>query len=181
MPWVLACTVVTSVGAGLIYTWNPSTTEGQWIGYQVVFGFGCGLAFQLPQIAAQAVLSLQDVAVGVAITFFFQVFGGAIFVSAGNNVLTSTLIRNIAALNIPGIDPRGLASVGATQLRGLIPSQYFGAVVEAYNGALVKVFELALIVSCLTALGAAGMEWKNIKKAEGEKIRQGEVSIEGQA
>ena len=113
MPYVYSCVVLTSVGAGLIQTWNPQTSEGQWIGYQILYGFGCGLAFQLPQIAAQAVLPTADVAVGVSITFFAETFGGAIFVSAGNNVLNGYLVKNIGALNIPSVDPLRVVQLGA--------------------------------------------------------------------
>lgn len=164
MPCVYASTVFTSMGSGLIYTWNSHTSIGKWVGYQIIFGLGCGLAFQLPQIAAQAVLPLDDVAIGVAITFFAQVFGGTVFVSIGNNLLDSRLIEYVGALNISSIDPAIIVSLGATQLRSYVPAQDFAPTVDAYNRALVKTFQLALIASCLTALGAAGMEWKSVKQ-----------------
>lgn len=93
MPYVYANVVLTSVGTGLITTLTPGTGTGKWIGYQIVFGFGYGLAFQLPQIAAQAVLPLADVAQGVAITFFAETLGGALFVSVGNNIFNNELVQ----------------------------------------------------------------------------------------
>lgn len=77
---------------------DPHTSIEKWISYHIIFGFGCITAFQLPQMAAQAVLPLNDVPIG------------AVFVSAGNNVLNSRLVEYIGALNIPSIDPKVVVS-----------------------------------------------------------------------
>lgn len=168
MPYVYASVALTSVGTGLITTFTPGTGTGKWIGYQIIFGFGCGLAFQLPQIAAQAALPLADVAQGVAITFFAETLGGALFVSVGNNILNNKLVQNIGALNILRVDPHVIVKLGATQLRNYVPEQYVAQTVVAYNQALVKTFQVALIVACLSALGAVGMEWKSVLSPNGQ-------------
>ena len=162
MPFVYANVILTSIGTGLITTFTPDTGTGKWIGYQIVFGFGCGLAFQLPQIAAQAVLPLPDVAQGVAITFFAETLGGTLFVSVGNNILNNKLVQYIGALGIPSVDPEIVVKLGATQLRSYVPPQYVPQTVAAYNQALGKTFQVALIVACLSLLGAVGMEWKSV-------------------
>lgn len=162
MPYVYSSVVLTSIGTGLITTFQPNTGTGKWIGYQIIFGFGCGLGFQVPQIAPQAVLALPDVAQGVAMTFFAETFGGALFVSAGNNILNNKLVDYIGALNIPTVDPKVIVHLGATQLRTYVPPQFISQTVVAYNQALVKTFQVSLIVACLTALGAAGMEWRSV-------------------
>lgn len=36
---------IMSVGAGLLTTFQVDTGEGKWIGYQILHGFGMGLAF----------------------------------------------------------------------------------------------------------------------------------------
>jgi MFS family permease len=163
MPFVLLCVLLTSVGSGLITTFSPTgTSTGRWIGYQILFGFGCGLAFQVPQIAAQAVLPLRDVPIGVSITFFAETLGGAIFVPAGASLLDNRLVSGIASLRIPGIIPEELVRLGATEIRSNVPEAFLDPVVQVYNDALVKAFQLALIMACLTSLGAAGMEWRSV-------------------
>lgn len=168
MPYVYANVILTSIGTGLITTFTPDTSTGKWIGYQIIFGFGCGLAFQIPQIAAQAVLPLPDVAQGVAITFFAETLGGALFVSVGNNILNNRLVEYIGALNIPSVDPLVVVRLGATQLRSYVAPQYVTQTVVAYNEALMKTFQVALIVACLSALGAVGMEWKSVHSPVGQ-------------
>lgn len=162
MPFVYASLVLTSIGSGLITTLRPGSSSGKWIGYQVIFGFGCGLAFQVPQIAAPAVLPLKDVAQGVSITFFSQMLGGALFNSIGANVLDNKLVKYIGDLNILSVDPKVIVQLGATQLRSYVPAEFVRQTVEAYNHALVNVFQIAVIIACLSILGAIGMEWKSL-------------------
>jgi MFS family permease len=187
MPYVYAYVILTSIGAGLITTFTPNTSIGKWIDYQILFGFGCGLAFQLPQIAAQTVLPLPDVAQGVAITFFAETLGGALFVSVGNNVLNTRLVELIGALNIPSVDPLVVVRLGATQLRSYVAPQYVTQTVVAYNQALIKTFQVSLILACLSALGAIGMEWKSVHapvvkpKADKEANTTTEVSVSSES
>jgi len=163
MPYIYASVVFTCIGSGLLTTLSPSTSTGKWVGYQILYGFGCGCGFQLPQIAAQTVLPFQDIQTGIAITLFFQNFGGALFVSVGNNVLNDKLVEYIADLNIPSVDPQKVVQLGATAIRGYVGSAFLPEVISAYNEALIKVLQVAVIISCLGLLGAMGMEWKSVK------------------
>lgn len=165
MPFIYVCVVLTSVGAGMLTTLEPGSGTGRWVGYQILYGLGCGCGFQLPQIAAQAVLPFADVQTGIAVTLFFQNFGGALFVSVGNNVLGSKLLAYVDALDLPGVSGRAVVDAGATGLRGagVVPPQYLDQVVAAYNHALQDTFRVALVLSCLSVLAAAMMEWKSVK------------------
>ena len=60
--------VFSTVGAGLIYTLQPNSKAGAYIGYQVLVSIGSGLVVQLPVIVAQAISPPVDVAITVAIT-----------------------------------------------------------------------------------------------------------------
>ncbi|KUJ08399.1 putative efflux pump antibiotic resistance protein [Mollisia scopiformis] len=169
MPYVCASFVVTSIATGLLTTLTPSSSSAEWIGYQVLLGFGCGLAFQLPQIAAQAVLPLKDAAQGVSIIFFAQTLGGALFVSIGNTVLDNKLVQYIRMIHMPTVDPSVIVKLGAIELRSYVPAQYVEQVVEAYNHALADTFRISLILATLAAVGLAGMEWKSVHShVEGE-------------
>jgi hypothetical protein len=155
-------TVLVAVGGALLTTFHAETTKAQWIGYQVLFGFGLGMAMQLPSMAAQTVLRNADVAIGASAMFFAQWLGRAIFVSVGQNVFTTKLVPGLA--NIPGFNPKFVTSLGATELRAFVPQQFLAEVLGIYNDALVKVFEVAFILSCLPIFGALAMEWRSVKK-----------------
>ncbi|RMY77621.1 hypothetical protein D0864_09436, partial [Hortaea werneckii] len=97
-PFAMASAIIMPIGAGLISTWTVHTGSPKWIGFQILFGFGVGLGMQQATIAAQTVLRKQDVPTGVALLFFAQQLGGAIFVSVGQNVLDSKLVSGIVKL-----------------------------------------------------------------------------------
>ncbi|MCJ1391433.1 hypothetical protein MMC18_004297 [Xylographa bjoerkii] len=167
-PVLIVCSILMSIGGGLLTTFAVSTPEALWIGYQVVFGFGVGLGQQQAGLAAQTVLADKDVPTGVAIKFFGQALGSAVFVSVAQNVLSNQLIVGLAG--VPGFDAQQVVNMGATELRGIVPPQLLGVVLEAYNAALVRVFVVGLAMACASMIGAAATEWRSVK---GKKRNRG--------
>ena len=154
-------------------TLTLSPQHSAWIGYQALFGLGSGLGMNQPLMAAQTVLPLDDVSIGTALVIFGQTLGGAIFVSAAQNVFTNTLLTNLQH-SLPEINPELVLSAGATALRKVVEGQGLGKeavarAAEAYSGALVKAFQMATGLACVTIIGAVGMEWKSVKE-EGRDV-----------
>jgi MFS family permease len=168
-PFIWAAVVFMSVGAGLLTTLDVNSGTGKWIGYQIIYGIGGGLGFQQSVMAAQTVLGLNDISIGTAIMLFVQLFGGAIFVSAGNNIFNTRLVSNLLK-QVPDLDPQVVISAGATGLRKVVSAQDYPAVLLAYNDALIKAFQIGLILSCLSAIGAAAVEWKSVKDKKIEVV-----------
>lgn len=108
-------------------------------------------------------LEFKDVSIGTAFILFVQLLGGALFVSVAQNIFTNHLITNLSALHIPNFNPQDVVNGGATNLRAIVDPSRLPEVLVAYNEAVTKVFQIALILSCLSILGAVGMEWKSIK------------------
>lgn len=153
------------IGAGLLTTFTVDTPTREWIGYQIIFGIGVGCGFQQAIIAAQAVLPIADIPSGTTAVLFFQLLGGALMVSAGQNIFTNRLTSGLA--KIPGVDAYKVIAAGATGLRKIIPDpQDYEAALKVYNSGLTKAFQVSLIVACLSALGAIGMEWKSVKRGK---------------
>jgi MFS family permease len=161
-PFMIFGVCLTAVGAGLLTTLEIDTSEGKWIGFQIVYGLGLGSCSQAPNMAAQTVLPREDVAIGASLMFFSQQLFGAVFTSVGQNVLDNQLANRLAG--IPGISPRLIQGTGATELLNLIPAEYRAAALEAYNNSLRVCFQVGLIMACLPILGALGMEWRSVKK-----------------
>jgi MFS family permease len=166
MPFILASTVFMSIGTGLLLTLDVATPTHRWAGITIIYGIGAGLGFQMPTIAAQTVLSIADVPTGTTVVLFVQLLGGALFVSAGQAVFLNKLSNAFVGAKIPGVDPSAVAAAGATELKNIVPLQYLGAAKQLYNDALIETFQLALILSCLTLVGAVGMQWKSVKKGQ---------------
>ncbi|KAI9841123.1 MAG: hypothetical protein M1838_003698 [Thelocarpon superellum] len=167
-PFMLACTVLISIGAGLISTFAVDTPEAKWIGYQFVFGFGLGLGMQQASTAAQAVLSRADIPTGVSLMFFGQTLGGSVFLSVAQNIFLNRLTSGLAPL-AKTLSPALVVSTGATDLRTIVDPADLPQVLQAYNAALVSAFHVAVAVTSASIIGSSLVEWKNIKKVRAQK------------
>ena len=65
-PAMYVSAVIMPIGAGLIYTFSVDTSEGHWIGYQILLGFGIGFGMQSGSFSAQSVLPKKAVEGGFA-------------------------------------------------------------------------------------------------------------------
>jgi EmrB/QacA subfamily drug resistance transporter len=163
-PFMIAGSVLMSVGAGLLTTWNTHISSGIWIGYQIMLGLGVGFTMQHPNLAIQIVLEKPDIPTGTALLSLCQTLGGAVFVAVGQNTFIDKFLAGLMA--IPGIkDPHRLVEAGATDLTTMVPAGVRDAVLEAYNNSLTKgPFFACMIVACLTVPAALGMEWRSVKE-----------------
>ncbi|KAI1266049.1 MFS general substrate transporter [Xylariaceae sp. FL1019] len=168
-PFMIAGTVLASIGAGLLTLLTPGISSGKWIGYQIIFGFGIGLGLQQPLIAVQTVLDIKDIPVGTAAIVFLQTIGGALFVSVGNNVFDNKLVQELTK-RVPSISPQDVIGAGATNLQKSISPDLLPAVKLSYSNALVQAFIVALALATFSIFGALAIEWKSVK---GKKIEPG--------
>ncbi|KAK7415312.1 hypothetical protein QQX98_005956 [Neonectria punicea] len=162
VPSMLLCPCVMATGEGLLSTFTPTIGSSHWIAYQFLVGFGLGLGMQTVGLAVQTVLPKEDVPTGLAINFFSQQLGGAIFVSAGQTILNTLLVKRLSG--VPGLDPEVIVNTGVTDLRTVVPEQYISKVVSAYNYATTRIFLAAVAVSCAQLVCSLFVEWRSIKK-----------------
>ena len=166
-PFMFVGVTILSIGAGLLTTLETDSGHAKWIGYQVLVGFGIGSCFQQSNLAAQRVLPNRDVPTGSSLIFFFQTFGGALFISVGQNVFLAKLVARLQSTGVR-ISPKIITASGATELRSHVPAEDLKAVLEAYNYALTHgPFLLCVCLACVAIFGALGMEWLNIKEKPG--------------
>ncbi|KAI0100350.1 major facilitator superfamily domain-containing protein [Nemania sp. FL0031] len=161
VPAMIASPSLLAVGQGLMSTFRVNESSSHWIGFQVIAGFGLGLGMQASSLAAQAVLPIPDVPVGIAIMFFAQQLGGGIFTSVGQNLLSTYLVSH---LDIPGLSADQITSEGATDLVNSVAPEYQLTVKTVYNQAISQIFKCAMGVALVAVVAALFMEWKNVKK-----------------
>ncbi|KAI8632126.1 MFS general substrate transporter [Xylariaceae sp. FL1651] len=162
VPAMIASPSLLATGQGLMSTFRVDEVSSHWIGFQVIAGFGLGLGMQASSLAAQAVLPMPDVPIGIAIMFFAQQLGGGIFTSVGQNLLSTYLVSHLK--DIPGISPAQITSEGATSLVTSVPPEYQLEVKRIYNQAISRIFLCAMGVALAAVVAALFMEWKNVKK-----------------
>lgn len=149
-PVLIGGTVLMSIGAGLIYTFDIGTSEGKWIGYQILAGSGVGLTLQLPVIVSQNVFA-KEVARVTAIVLFFQTIAGALFVSAAQSLFTTDIIAYIAR-NLKSVNPEHVVGTGATDLRTTFDAQQLPVVLRAYMAGLRKAFLISVPLAAIAAV-----------------------------
>jgi MFS transporter, DHA2 family, glioxin efflux transporter len=162
VPFMLGGSIVGTIGAGLLYTLNTTSSSAHWIGYQILTGLGLGLALQVPIIAAQASVAPADLASATAMILFFQTIGGAFFVSAGEVAFTNTLIGKLP-ITAPSVDPANVVSVGVTQIRATFDASVVPGIIQAYMDGLKIAYAIAIASVGISVLIAALSKWKNLK------------------
>ncbi|KAK3347390.1 major facilitator superfamily-domain-containing protein [Neurospora tetraspora] len=162
-PFMILCSVISSIGYGLLTTFEPDTKSGKWIGYQILVGAGLGLGLQQALMAVQTVLKMKDVSIGTALMVFAQTLGGALFVSIAQNVFTNKLVQYVGEL-APGFgDPENILLLGATSVQKTVDKSILPGVTQAYNNALTDVFMVFVAMAVASIFGALLVEWKSVK------------------
>lgn len=171
IPGMIACCVLSAVGAGLLSSMNRASDHAYWIGYQVLFGLGLGCGGQQASLASQSVLPKADVPLGLALGFLMQQLGGAVFLSVCQNVFATSLVGQLKGID--GLDVQQVLDTGATAIRTVVAPQLVDIVVDAYNFGITRVFLVAAVLSACTILGTGMMEWKSIKGLKDQKTVEG--------
>ncbi|KAF2815351.1 MFS general substrate transporter [Mytilinidion resinicola] len=167
VPVMLCAPLLCAVGAGMLSTLTPRAGSAQWIGYQVIYGMGIGCGFSIANLGPQVALPRADVPLGMALMFFMQQLGGAVFLAVSQNMFSHELVK--ALDGIAGLDTQAIVNTGATALKNVVPPGELGTVVRAYNYALTRVFILSAGLSASMIVGALMVEWKSVKA---EKSRE---------
>lgn len=88
--------LVGAVGAGLLFTIDEYTSTGKLIGFQIIFGVGLGVAFQLPVMAVQAEYADEAELIPQASSLltFLQLLGGVTGIAYVLSLLLSFMLSN---------------------------------------------------------------------------------------
>jgi len=157
---------ILAVGGGLYQLIRPDSPRGQWIAFQIMSGVGYGICSQMPILAVQVVLSKADVPTGLVMVMFFQVLGGALAPSVGQNIFTDKLLRTLR--DVRGIDAAAVLAAGGTEFRDMVPPQLLDAVIDAFNTALRAVFWVAVASSAIAWIVSWAMEWRKLPDSKKE-------------
>lgn len=163
-PVMVVGSAIATIAAGLIYTFDIGTPTGKWIGYQILGGFGWGLAFQVPIITGQASAPPEDLAEVTAIILFFQTVGGAFMVSAAQSAFVNVLVRTLPS-TAPTVDPMTVVATGATELRSVFSADQVPGILLAYMRGLKITFAISLGATGLSLIIALFSRWKRLNTA----------------
>lgn len=162
-PFLYFGSVVSAIAGGLLTTLQVDSGHAKYLGYQAMFGIGTGSAMMQPLMAVQAAAPPSDIPSATVIVMFMQSMGGAIFISAAQNLFHNKLLENLTN-SLPGVDAKKVVEAGATMLRTVVPKEMLPTALAAYSSAITYSFYLAVAFSALSLLGAFPMQWLSLKK-----------------
>ena len=155
--WLVVGPVCATAGATLIYVLGANASTGEWIGFQILLGFGIGFALQTPLSINQSLVEPRDIPSIIAITLFFEETGACMLISVCEAVFANRLVDSLEGN--ADIDPLSVVQAGASQLRSLFPMQDLPAILEAYQVGLDCTYlvnlacgAVALLLSLVVAL-----------------------------
>ncbi|KAH8888156.1 MFS general substrate transporter [Thozetella sp. PMI_491] len=161
--YILLSGIVLSVGFGLLSTLSPTSTAGQWIGYQILVGAGRGIGIQMasprrrydktPVVCIQTSIKPAQISMALSLIMYLQSLGGAIFLTVGNTIFDETL-KSELAIRVPNRNPNTILELGATHFRNVVTDAELPAVIASYTEAIDNVFYLVTAIACLVALTA---------------------------
>jgi hypothetical protein len=169
VPFMWAGTIIFCVGSGMLYTLQPDSGPGEWIGYQILAGAGAGTTIQIPFISVQVALDKKDYPVANALTIFFNSLGGALAISIAQNIFSNKLLQQLTA-RVPPQVTQAVINAGAAHVWEVTPPQYLDTVLAGYDYAVTSAFILAIASSGIAFFVSLFMEWKSVK---GHKIQMG--------
>ncbi|KAI0100590.1 MFS toxin efflux pump [Nemania sp. FL0031] len=160
-PLMVLGSTMMAIGFGFLTSFTPNTGRSSWVGWQVLFGLGFGLAFPQPWTAIQTTLPAEDIPAGLSAISFAISIGAALFISISQNIFTNLLRSNLSDFH--DIDVDSITSQGVTDLLKALPISEKEGVIAAYNFAVTRTFWACVAVAGLAFFAALCMEWRSVK------------------
>ncbi|KAK4153327.1 putative HC-toxin efflux carrier [Chaetomidium leptoderma] len=167
-PWAITGSALASIGSGLLTTFSPETTTGQWIGYQIITTIGRGMSFQVPVVSVQEEVPAEESATGLAVVNLFMNLGTAVAISVSQTIFHNYL-PGLLTQHAPGVDAGSVLDAGATNIQGLVSPEQLPGLLVAYNKALTQMFYLPAACSALACLASIGLGWGRLAAGDESK------------
>ncbi|KAK3634410.1 hypothetical protein LTR56_015289 [Elasticomyces elasticus] len=167
-PFSIASAIFMALGYGLCSMLSPTSTTGEWVGFQILSGIGRGMGMQMPLVAVQNGLPPAMVPLAISLCMFTGMLFGAVFLSASATIFTNSLRTFIVQL-APTADLDAILTAGATGFRKVISAEEVPGVLLAYAKSVDRVFYLCAALAALCLPFSFGLGWTNIKKKAQEK------------
>jgi len=160
--FLLLCPLLSSIGAGLLYTVRSTTPNAHIIGFQIIFGVGVGAIFQTVLIAVQAEYADNEEMIPQATSFvsFTQILGGIVSIAIAGSIFANELRRNLPS-DLPA-ELRGAILESVTAISAL-PEPTKSTVIAAYSRSLDPVFVMGVPAGICASLAALLIVNYNIK------------------
>ncbi|KAG8810908.1 hypothetical protein FRC17_002709 [Serendipita sp. 399] len=164
--------LIGAVGAGLLFTVNENTANAKIIGYQILFGSGVGMAFQLPVMATQAEYADEPELIPQASSLltFLQLLGGVVGIAIAGTVFNNQLSKELGFYVARGDILPMIADAVKRSVTAIFMIQdpdKKQLVIHSYVRALDYTFLLSVPACVLTSVAVSLVKNWNLKKRGG--------------
>jgi hypothetical protein len=163
MPLLTLAGVISTIASVLLYTLDQTSGPNEWIGYQAMAGIGVGLGIQVPIMASQAIVQVQDLSTISAIILFFQYIGGAISVQAAQAAFNNKLVQEIHR-QLPDLSAALITGTGATELKTKFNGEQLPIILDAYVSGLKGCFIISIVFAAIATLLSLFSGWRRLGK-----------------
>ncbi|GFN13728.1 MDR family MFS transporter [Aspergillus tubingensis] len=167
-PFLIFGTAMVSLSGGLLTTLHPSTSDGHWIGFQILGGIGYSLIVTMAHIGVQTSVPQDLVPVGATTLLFVISASCATFLAIGEAVFQTQLKNELADIASATV-ANAVISAGASGWRSFVPSTEIPMVISAYSSAVTRVFYLTAAAPVLSFLLVSCTRWTSTKDQRAKK------------
>ncbi|KAI1160772.1 major facilitator superfamily domain-containing protein [Nemania serpens] len=169
-PFALVSAALTAIGTGLFSLFQPNTSTGMWIGFQILAGAGRGMGLQMPIVAVQSSTETKDLSTSTAILVFAQYIGPTIFLTLYNTIFSTSLTPQLHT-HAPNANVQAIINAGATRFRKIVDPSDLPGVLIAYSNSIDRVYYLVAAIGAVAFFAAFGMGWKDIRKKDDKTLQ----------
>ena len=162
LPLMLGGSILTTVGSGLLFTLSPNTTEGQWIGYQILTAIGAGLCRQMTFSAVPLMLPADDLATASALVAFCSSLGPTLAIGIEQCIFTNEFGRHTAGMS-EGVVTK-IMRKGASDLHAVVATPLQGELKQAFNFAITRAFALSIPCAGAALCCTLVMDWSKVRR-----------------
>lgn len=168
MPFGIAGAAFVLLGHGLTTMFTPHTSTAKWAGYQILFGFGRGLAMQVGFLASQTAIKAELTTIANGLFLFAQNFGAAIFMTVASVIFTAD-VRKELEKRFPELDAQLIIDAGGRGIANVVPKASIPEILDVYNHGVVSVFYLLVALSAVMLAASFGMGWVDVRQKKGDE------------
>ncbi len=164
---MMAGSALSTVGIGLIYSMDLTTSTGRWVGYQLFTGAAMAFAIMHGLTIAQAYVAADDVAAVTSNLLVFQTVGGAFSTSIGQAAFVNRLLA-VLPVTAPGVEPGLVLTTGASALRTVFAADVLPGVLDAYSQAIKAAFAVGIGFCGVGFLFSFAIPMQRLPKSAGD-------------
>ncbi|KAI1381779.1 putative MFS transporter [Hypoxylon crocopeplum] len=184
-PWLFIGSPLMCIAGGL-YTHLTAfdTPTSQWIGFQIIQGFGVGFCMQIPSLIIQLALKDQPnlVPIGISLAIFVQYLGVSVIQVIGGTIFNTFLNQELTQVGLSPSQKRLLLQGGTRNVRNVTMEYFpelFVPVLNSYNYAITRTFFVPVIAAGCAFFLAFGIEWDKIEGLKSNHESDPEAGVHG--